>query len=150
MFCAAGQTNYGHANMCLNALSEQRRKEGLPSLAVQWGVIDHVGMADKAIQELMENGLLGATMAQPIDDCLKVLGRLMVSGPLSAAVMSSIWQPLDILGKGSGGSSTRGLLDSILSVMGLSPASVGAADTLSRLGIDSMQMVEVRAWPSYR
>ena len=35
------------------------------------------------------------------------------------------------------------LLSSILTVMGLSASAVTNADTLSRLGIDSMQMVEV-------
>ena len=36
----------------------------------------------------------------------------------------------------------QGVLQAILTVMGLSKASVNDADTLSRLGIDSMQMVE--------
>lgn len=45
-----GQTNYGYANACLDALSESRKSRGLPSLSVQWGVIDHVGVADKNIQ----------------------------------------------------------------------------------------------------
>ena len=40
------------------------------------------------------------------------------------------------------------LLGSILSVMGLNPNTVSASDTLSRLGIDSMQMVEVRPAPT--
>ena len=34
------------------------------------------------------------------------------------------------------------MLQAILTVMGLSKSSVNDADTLSRLGIDSMQMVE--------
>lgn len=48
--CAAGQTNYGYANTCLDVLAEQRRANGLPALSVQWGVIDHVGVADAKIQ----------------------------------------------------------------------------------------------------
>ena len=51
----------------------------------------------------MASGLLGASMAQPIDDCLKTLGAIMVAGPKSGAVMSSSWQPLDLLGKSGGG-----------------------------------------------
>ena len=37
----------------------------------------------------------------------------------------------------------QGVLQAILTVMGLTKANVNDADTLSRLGIDSMQMVEV-------
>lgn len=53
----------------------------------------------------MAAGLLGASMAQPIDDCLKTLGKLMTAGPKQSAVMSSSWQPTDLLGKAAGGES---------------------------------------------
>ena len=51
---AAGQTNYGFANGVLDILAEQRRAMGLPALCIQWGVIDHVGVADKGIQVLSQ------------------------------------------------------------------------------------------------
>lgn len=60
-------------------------------------------MTMEGTQGLMAAGLLGAAMAQPIDDCLKTLEDLMVSGPLSAPVMSSSWQPADLLGRYQGG-----------------------------------------------
>ena len=41
----------------------------------------------------------------------------------------------------------QNVLASILSVMGLTVAEVNDSDTLSRLGIDSMQLVEVRFPP---
>lgn len=94
----------------------------------------------------MEGGLLGASLPQPIDACLDTLSRIMVSGPLCHAVMSSAWQPLDILGKSAGSNAKKDLLGSILTVMGLSANSVSNSDTLSRLGIDSMQMVEVSSY----
>lgn len=52
-------------------------------------------------QALMADGLLGASKPQPIDDCLKTLGRMMTGGPKVAAVMGSTWQPNDLLSKGS-------------------------------------------------
>lgn len=90
----------------------------------------------------MASGLLGAAMAQPIDDCLKTLGNLMIAAHMQAPVMTSSWQPLDLLGKSSGGEA-KDVLAAILGVMGLSAAEVNDSDTLSRLGIDSMQLVEV-------
>ena len=64
-------------------------------------MIDHVGVADKQIQRLMADGLLGASIAQPIDDCIRVLARLMCGGPKDSygPVMASSWQKLDILTK---------------------------------------------------
>ena len=70
----------------------------------------------------MAAGLLGAAMPQPIDDCLKTLGDLMVAGPLSAPVMSSSWQPMDLLGRFPGGESkvrSETLLTPLLSMTGL-------------------------------
>lgn len=90
----------------------------------------------------MASGLLGAAMAQPIDDCLKTLGQLMIAGPLQAPVMTSSWQPADLMGKSASGEA-KNVLAAILGVMGLSAAEVNDSDTLARLGIDSMQLVEV-------
>ena len=45
-----GQTNYGFANACLDLIAEERRELGIPALSIQWGVVDHVGVADKNIQ----------------------------------------------------------------------------------------------------
>ncbi|CAF5042184.1 unnamed protein product, partial [Rotaria magnacalcarata] len=40
----AGQTNYGYANSTMERICEQRQKDGLPGLAIQWGAIGDVGM----------------------------------------------------------------------------------------------------------
>ena len=49
---AAGQSNYGFANSCLDFLCEQRAGQGLPALSIQWGVIGHVGFVEEAMQVL--------------------------------------------------------------------------------------------------
>lgn len=40
-----GQANYSAANACLDALSHYRLSQGLPSLAINWGVFKDVGLA---------------------------------------------------------------------------------------------------------
>lgn len=37
-----GQTNYGMANAILERICEERKKDGLPALAVQWGAVGDV------------------------------------------------------------------------------------------------------------
>ena len=90
----------------------------------------------------MAAGLLENSMPQPIDDCLKLLGRLLCGGEGYGAVMSSHWVPPDLLGShdAAGG---KGLLESVLGVLGMQAGSVSDTDTLPSLGMDSMQLVEV-------
>lgn len=47
----AGQTNYGYANSVMERICEQRRKCGLPGLAIQWGAVGDVGL----VAELQED-----------------------------------------------------------------------------------------------
>ena len=63
------------------------------------------------VQELMQGGLLGASLPQPVEDCLNVVGRMLCGGPGHGAVMSSTWQPMDVLKKStSGGTKVPSLL----------------------------------------
>jgi len=39
-----GQTNYGFANSAMERIIEQRKTNGLPSLAIQWGPVGNVGL----------------------------------------------------------------------------------------------------------
>lgn len=38
----AGQTNYGMANSVMERICEQRKRDGLPGVAIQWGAIGEV------------------------------------------------------------------------------------------------------------
>lgn len=44
-----------------------------------------------------------------------------------------------------GGGETQDLVRAVMDIMGLDPCRVGEGDALSQLGIDSMQVVEVRS-----
>lgn len=49
-FGNAGQTNYAMANSAIDRLCERRKNEGLPALAVQYGVIAEVGIMENRNQ----------------------------------------------------------------------------------------------------
>ena len=42
-FGISGQTNYGATNSAMERLIEQRRHDGYPGIAIQWGLIGDVG-----------------------------------------------------------------------------------------------------------
>lgn len=50
----AGQTNYGLANSVMERICEQRKAEGLPALAVQWGAVGEVGLVAEMQEDHLE------------------------------------------------------------------------------------------------
>ena len=75
----AGQTNYGMANALCERICEQRRRDGLHGLAIQFGPVGDVG----AITKLRESIKLFDYQDQSIKSCLDVLGKyLSVENPI--------------------------------------------------------------------
>ncbi|KAF5286583.1 hypothetical protein FQA39_LY16266 [Lamprigera yunnana] len=69
-----GQTNYAMSNSIMERICEQRRRDGYPALAIEWGIIEDVGMAtEKVIKDMMIIKL----DAQSVHSCLKVLDILL-------------------------------------------------------------------------
>ena len=85
-----GQANYVAANGYLEGLARQRRKNGLPALAVGWGAISDVGYL--ARNEDVKNAISTRTGTQQFtaDQALNALSRLisMDEGSMNSAVVS--------------------------------------------------------------
>ena len=41
----AGQSAYGYANSCMEAMCQERRAAGLPAVSIQWPILAHLGYA---------------------------------------------------------------------------------------------------------
>jgi hypothetical protein len=73
-------------------IAEARRAAGLPGLCVGWGVVDHVGVVAESLHGKTSHNsgrIFDVSTAQPIDDCLRVLGALLIGGPTVGAIHGS-------------------------------------------------------------
>ncbi|KAM6164687.1 fatty acid synthase [Rhynchocyon petersi] len=136
----AGQTNYGFANSTMERICEQRRHDGLPGLAVQWGAIGDVGIVLEAMGT--NDTVIGGTLPQRIASCLEVLD-LFLNQPhpvLSSFVLAEKRARAHEEGDGQ-----RDLLKAVAHILGIRDlAAVNLESSLVDLGLDSLMGVEVR------
>ncbi len=135
-----GQSNYGYANSALERMCEDRRRDGLPAIAIQWGALGDVGFVAR---EKIENAFSHLGMkAMGILSVLSSLDQLL----LSDAVVVSAYAPIqaDKHDRDTGAAS-RNLLDDVMQIMGFegAPPADSHDRTLSELGVDSLMIVEI-------
>ncbi|XP_008826418.1 fatty acid synthase [Nannospalax galili] len=135
----AGQANYGFANSAMERICEQRRHDGLPGLAVQWGAIGDVGIVLEAMGT--NDTVIGGTLPQRITSCMEVLD-LFLNRPY--AVMSSFVLAEKAMTRGDG-EAQRDLVKAVAHILGIRDlAGVNLDSSLADLGLDSLMGVEVR------
>ncbi|NXR31789.1 FAS synthase, partial [Zosterops hypoxanthus] len=135
----AGQSNYGFANSTMERICEQRRHDGLPGLAIQWGAIGDVGILMKTMGN--KDIVVGGTLPQQMSSCLEVLD-VFLNQP--HPVMSSFVLAEKVSAKAEGGSQ-RDLVEAVAHILGVRDvSSLNAESSLADLGLDSLMGVEVR------
>ncbi|KAL2719273.1 fatty acid synthase-like [Vespula squamosa] len=133
----AGQTNYGMANSVMERICEKRVKEGLPGLAIQWGLIGDVGL----VADMQDNDkelVIGGTLQQKITSCLQELDRFLVQDkPIVASMV--------VAEKRSGSDDVNNVVDAVLKIMCIKDLKTISQETsLAELGMDSMMGVEIK------
>ncbi|XP_063406377.1 fatty acid synthase-like [Mytilus trossulus] len=136
----AGQTNYGYANSVMERICEDRKENGFPALAIQWGLVGDVGifLENKGTNE----SVVGGTLPQRMKSCLNVLDQFM---NLDCPVVSSYVISEKRQKTSSGGVSKTSVLEAVCHILGIKDPSVIKPETnLVALGFDSLMDVEVQ------
>ncbi|XP_052751905.1 fatty acid synthase-like [Galleria mellonella] len=133
----AGQTNYGLSNSVMERICEQRKKDGLPALAVQWGAIGDVGLvADMQYEDVQLE--IGGTLQQRISSCLLALDKFLKQ---DEPIVSSIV----VAEKRAGSSNCGSIVEAVAQIMGLRDLkTVSRQAPLAELGMDSMMAIEIK------
>uniref|UniRef100_A0A915D6Q3 Fatty acid synthase n=1 Tax=Ditylenchus dipsaci TaxID=166011 RepID=A0A915D6Q3_9BILA len=120
----AGQTNYGWSNSTMERIIEQRREDGYPGVAIQWGAIGDV---------------VGGTLPQRMPSCLASLDLFLSwDHPIVSSYVKA-----DSGAKKAGGGGN--LLQTIAHILGVHDISQLNPDAnLGDLGLDSLMGVEIK------
>ncbi len=135
-----GQTNYAFANAAMDRLCEQRKRNGLPAISIQWGPIGDVGFIQKNAYVNLSNTLLGL---QSIHSCIENLDILLSQDETVVTSFTLDLHRHKEFANNSKKTSTD-LVNVILHIFGFQNESQVDMDTpLFELGMDSLMTVEI-------
>ncbi|XP_029158961.1 fatty acid synthase-like [Nylanderia fulva] len=133
----AGQSNYGMANSVMERICERRMKEGLHSLAIQWGAIGDVGLVAD-LQKVDKKFVIEGTLQQEISSCLNTLEVFLLQ---DRPIVSS----MIVAEKKKDSDRATNPLEAVAKNMGLKDLNIIAPNiSLAELGMDSMMAVEIQ------
>uniref|UniRef100_A0AC35TUX3 Carrier domain-containing protein n=1 Tax=Rhabditophanes sp. KR3021 TaxID=114890 RepID=A0AC35TUX3_9BILA len=133
----AGQTNYGWSNSTMERMIDQRREDGYPGIAIQWGAIGDVGVILENMGD--NNTVVGGTLPQRMPSCLSTFDHFLA---WNHAIVSSYIKAETGAKKSSGGGN---LLQTIAHILGVNDVSQLNPDAnLGDLGLDSLMGVEIK------
>ncbi|GAB6031065.1 hypothetical protein CHUAL_007876 [Chamberlinius hualienensis] len=132
-----GQSNYGYASSIMERICEQRHKDGLHGLAIQWGVIGDVGIV---FEKSGGNDIvIGDTFPQTIRSCTNALDTFLVQ---NHPVVSSYVHSDKMHSMNETELSTLDRLGHVLGVKDITK--INPKFTLAELGMDSIIALEIK------
>ncbi|XP_067860263.1 fatty acid synthase [Heptranchias perlo] len=136
----AGQSNYGFANSAMERICEQRCRDGLAGLAIQWGSIGDAGVVFETMGD--NDIVIGGTLPQKMYSCFEVLDQFLNQ---SHPVMCSFVLAQKTAIKKTDDSGQKDLVKAVANILGAQDInSLNPDSTLADLGLDSLMGVEVR------
>ncbi|KAF5286044.1 hypothetical protein FQA39_LY16448 [Lamprigera yunnana] len=132
----AGQTNYGMGNSVMERMCEKRRSEGIPALAIQWGIIGDVGIV---VEKLVTDKRYFGVLEQGLISCLNTMDEFLTQE--QTIVSSSVLDDSNT----NTSATTSDLMTQITDILGVTNSkNVSMHSTLADLGLDSTSSVELR------
>ena len=130
------QSNYGYANSMMERVCENRRRDGLHGLSIQWGPIGDVGvLADMYDEDRVK---LAGMLLQRLPSWLYALDKFLQCP--HAVVASAIRMDKQL----KTGSSEENMMKQLWSALGIDPKTIPNHVTLGELGMESFVAVELQ------
>ena len=133
------QSNYGFSNSVMERICENRRRDGLHGLAIQWGVIGDVGFFEyKFHKSANYHESYKGLQAQKIPSCLEFLDRALRSKDpiITSFILADQLNKVEAI--------KTGLMVKIMNMFGLPEVhKLGGSTKLADLGMDSLIAVEL-------
>ncbi|CAG2109550.1 unnamed protein product [Medioppia subpectinata] len=131
----AGQSNYAFGNSMCERICEERRRDGLHGLAVQYGPVGDVGVFADSDQQMLS---FTTIQTQRINSCCDVLDKLLaIKQPIVTSYVRAKHS------KQSGTKSKR-IVKELWRALGIDPDTTPEHLTLGEIGIESMFAVELQ------
>ncbi|XP_064637682.1 fatty acid synthase-like isoform X2 [Lineus longissimus] len=136
----AGQANYGFANSYMERVCEQRRADGYPGLAIQWGAIGDVGIILNTMGG--NDTVIGGTLPQRINSCMSTLDHFLHQ---SHPVVSSFVMAEKLIKTKDSAAKHANLVSAVANILGVKdPSTIKPDIMLADMGLDSLMGVEVK------
>ncbi|CAG2120089.1 unnamed protein product, partial [Medioppia subpectinata] len=135
-----GQLNYTYGNSICDRICEQRQRDGLSGLAIQFGPIGDVG----AMHEMTQVFAFMTTQKQRIHSCCEVLDKLLaVQYPVVTVNVKTVETSILKLDT-SAREGSKSFINNLWRSLGIDPTATPADITLGEIGIESIFASELQ------